>query len=717
MKIIKNDKENKREDAVIIPFLEHYYRPYGAINFSSVAETHENRPDYFVDTTKTVIEIKEIHDRTYNQKHAQWGIVVNKLQKATDNNELLKQVKGTYIVNTPEVFKLHKFDEVSSRILQAIIDGVDKQIINVLNINFEVDKVSDQESIVVYGSIGGAGFIDPANVVFQNIKDKVKTANKQLSFTPKDTKVKKRILLLVNKYSFPLYEWDLFKAISLIYADLLLCENIDEVWYQFETQSQGYVHKLLYSKYFFDKFEKEALNSIHDDEYTMFGSWFSALAEMGDEKKQKLFKALKFLFSINKPHEIFSREHREQMVRLGLWLLESNKIEDTIWLIDQFIDDPDPSDPEKYKGRPEFNYDKNIRDGKDTVIIITVMGHLAWIVKELARKSDRHDVSNLVTAYEYTEKILTSKKNLYEIQQWLIPLIEISNRRLWLTEDNPETYIKFRKLVLDPEDGLIAKYAEYPALTKFLTDILNFFKDLNTEEVKFVIEKLIDSKNGMILLLYYALYRENHYKKDSDVGKTLLKINSDILNYSPTYAYKKLEEISLDKANEFSKYRNQLSFQCWRILDDQPNEFGHFEHLLNNLFNSVYDKDTFSNLFRVIEKNYELHPEQCHTWLMIFLSKMDSYVDNYDKGSKTWISMEKIIDKIAGYKPEDLPTIINNLTNVWLQGAYIGDLNVIYNSYQFITDPTQKAEIKTLSQKLYRQLQKINPRVKDISWN
>ena len=718
MKITKKDKENKREDAVIIPFLEYYYSSYTEnISFSSVKEGCEKRPDYFVDTTRTLIEIKEIHDRTSNQKHAQWGSVVNKLQKTTNNNSLLKQVKGTYLVNTPDVFRLYKFEEASSQILQSIIDGVDKQKKKiVLGINFDINKVSDQESIVVYGSMGGAGWIDPANVIFQNIKEKISTANKQLGFVPKDTEVSKKILLLVNKYSFPLYEWDLFKAISLIYNDLLRYENIDQVWYQLETQAHGYVHKLLYSKYFFEKFEQENLTSVHDDEYIMFGSWFSALSEMKVEKKNKLFIALQFFLETHIPHTIFSREHREQMVRLGLWLLESNPIEDTIWLINQFIDDPDPAEPEKYEGKPELNYDKIIRDDKDAVVITTVMGHLAWVVKELARKSERHNVANLVKAYEYTETILTSKKNLYEIQQWLVPLVEISNRRLWLAEDSPKTYLKFRKLLLDQNNGLIVKYNQYPALTKYLTEILQFVKDLNTEEVKLIIESLIDSKDGMVLLVYYALYKENHYKKDSEVGKILAKIDPNILEFSPIYAQNKLEEISLDKENKYADFRGQLAFQCWRIIEDIPAEFGHLEHLLDNLFNSTYDKKAFFDLFHVIEKNYELHSEQSHRWLMTYLDKMASYVDNDEKGRNTWISMENIIDKIATYKPADLPTIINNLTDIWLKGAYIGDVNVIYNAYQFIADPIQKKQIKELSQKLHKQLQNTNPRVKNINW-
>lgn len=715
--IIKSNKNTKKEDINIIPFLDYYCSHLKKdVVFRDFPE--EGRPDYFIETLNTLVEIKEIHDRASNERHAQWGKVINKLQKATDLNSDRSTVKGTYLVNTPEVFKLHRFEDTAIQIIKNIVSGVNKRkVIDISGINFEINKVSDRDSVVVYGSMGGAGFIDPANIVFQNIQTKVSKANKQLNFEPNSQARSKKILLLVNKYYFPLFDWDLFKAISMIYNDLINFKSINEIWYQLETKDKGYVHKLLYRRSFFEKFRSGGLSNVQKDEYKMFASWFSALSEMGDEYKHKLLKALQFFLKQNKASSIFPDDaDREQMVKLGLWLVEKNLIKEANWLINQFINDPDPVDPGKYKGKLEFNYDQKVREGNDEIVITSVMGHLAWVVKELARKSDRHNTANLIKAFEYTEKVLNSSQNLYVILQWIVPLVEISNRRLWIAEDNQEVYQRFRKLILDKEDGLITKYSKYSAIAKLLIDLFDFFKDLTTEDVKFILDKLDTREESYRLFFYFALYRSKHYKNDSDVGKVLTKMEPKIFEYSPVYAKKRLKEISQDKEEKYSGLRSQLAWQCWRTTDELPEEFDHLTNLMNNLFNSPYDKNVFSNLFHVLEEKYEQKPEQCHKWLKVFIHKLSMYAATNDKGFNVWVDMDEIVKKVVRYQPKDLPIILETLTNIWLRSAYIGDLNTIYTAYQNIEDQKLRQRVKKISQKLYKQIQNSNSQVKDIDW-
>src|SRR5258708_10837384 len=393
----------------------------------------------------------------------------------------------------------------------------------------------------------------------------------------------------------------------------------------------------------------------------MFASWFSVLSDMGDDKKDKLFKVLQSFLVKNKASKIFTENgDREQMVRLGLWLIENKRIEDAEWLINQFIEDPDPPEPGNYQGKPEFNYDQIIRDGKDVVILTPVMGHLSWDIKELASNSERHNIANLVKAYNYTEKILTQKKNLYLIQQWLIPLIEIANKRLWIAEEDVSTYKSFRELILDRKSGLIAKYSQYPAIAKLLIDILDFFRDLTSEEFKFVLSKMISFEEISRLLIFFALYRDRHYKKDSEAGQVLGSINPLIFNYSPEYAKDQLNTISLDKENRYASLRSNIVWQLWKILDDLPGEFDHLKDVLNNLFNSPYDKKVFKNLYHILDEEYEGETEQCHIWLIEYLNKLSNYAVNDEKGRGVWIDISKIINLIVNYNPQDLPFILNN---------------------------------------------------------
>jgi hypothetical protein len=194
------------------------------------------------------------------------------------------------------------------------------------------------------------------------------------------------------------------------------------------------------------------------------------------------------------------------------------------------------------------------------------------------------------------------------------------------------------------------------------------------------------------------------------------KINPNILSYSSKYAKDKLSGISLDKENKYAKLRSHLAWQCWRILNETPNEFGHLESLLDNLFKSPYNKETFSNLFHILEEKYGVQTKQCHIWLMDYMKKVVDYVIDDEKGRSTWTSMDQIINKVADYKPEDLPVILEGLTKIWLKGAYIGDLNIIFTAYQNIKEKDLRQQVKKLSQKLHERIQKANSRVSNIEW-
>ena len=89
IKLTKKHTISKPEDVHIVPFLENYYRDSeGEVIFSAIIEDTNKRPDYAIESTSALLEVKEIHDRESNQKHAQWAKIITKLQKAVDENTL-----------------------------------------------------------------------------------------------------------------------------------------------------------------------------------------------------------------------------------------------------------------------------------------------------------------------------------------------------------------------------------------------------------------------------------------------------------------------------------------------------------------------------------------------------------------------------------------------------------------------------------------------------
>lgn len=698
MKIIKNTKITKREDVNIIPFLEFYYinSPDG-ISFSAISESSIKQPDYIIDSTNTLIEIKEIHDKISNQKLAQWGIITNRLQQAVDNNKLLSKVKGTYLVNTPEKYRLFKFDEASKVVLEAVIK--DEKNINVFGFNFKIEKVSDQENIVAFGNTGSATSIDPSNIVYQNIKDKLITANKQLGNPPEGIVPSKGIILLVNKYYFPLWNWDLFKAISFTYQDLLNCQNIDEVWYQIEGSNSNFTHKLLFKKTFFKQYESSKFNNIEPDDRELFANWFFTLADMGNVEKNKLFITLKELLKKEKPHKIFpDPQTRQEMVRIGLWLAENKQFDDLIWLINKFIDDPDPKNPNEFLDNENPNYHKQIINNEDLNVITTVLGHLAWTIQKIALERNY-----IIEAFKYTKKLL-KHKNYYVKLEAIIPLTEIAIRRQWLEEYDQKNktnyYGEFKAITFD----LLKKYAKYKSFSNSLTRLFYYFKDLNVEEAIVVLNSLKQSRDAAALFIYFGIFRERHYIEKN-------KFNSEPLRDI-------LKSRILDTREENKDLISNIVWNFWNILKDNPNEFDTIKLYLDLIITLPYDRKYYSHVERIIEELIDKKPEECVQWFDKSLDKIIEYINNNETTARSiWINSEKIIRFIAKFKSKKIIDLVEKLVDIWKLGAFIGNPKEIFETYNLISDISLKESVVEKFKVCHAEMKLLNLKLEDVNWD
>lgn len=701
--IIKtNNKIFKQENIEIIPFIEYYYQNLESkIYFSAIPEDYGKRPDYYINNTETLVEVKEIHDRESNQKHAQWGKIITKLQKAVDSNKLLQQVKGTYLVNTPERFKtpteLKVFINASNEILKAIIDN--KKEKEMFNVNFEINKVSDQENIVVFGSTGGGGFIDPANIVYQNIKDKIDTANKQLGNPPDKIKPVKRILLLVNKYYFPLWNWDLFKAISLSYKDLLIYKNIDEIWYQIQTKDNNFFHQLLYRKSFFEQFEKSIFTDIQKYDYELFVNWFSELSTIKGNNKSLLLNALRLFLKNNQPYKIFKDpQTRIEMVRFGLWLAEQEKLDDTVWFIKQFIHDPDPQEPKDYNGDEKYNLHKQVFNNEDSQVITTVLGHLAWVIQKLAVRKEY-----ITLSLEFTQKLL-KHKNLYIKLQALIPLIEISARRQWLEEldekNDSQLYKEFRSTVF----SVLRKYYKYKAIANSLTHVFYYFKDLNTKEALEVLNSLKHSREVAPLFIYFGIFRKRHYKNKGQFDPKPLK--------------NELVKLIKNTDSTYTNLLDSIAWNFWKLLQENKEEFDELKFFLDIYFDLPYQKSYFHSLERIIEDWVERKPEICVDWFIKSLNNISSYVKKDETIARNvWINPEKMLKFIAINKPQLLLDIVEKLTFFWKLGMFVGSPKEIFETYILIKDSELKIKIENKFKLWYEELKNINPKIEKVEWS
>lgn len=575
----------------------------------------EKMPDFYVMPEKYLIEVKRLYDFDDIKASGGWAKIIGKLQKLVNSNLTEINPDGFYMIETPRHLKLS--NERQKLLYEAILNSLNSSLSKFYfdEYNFSVQRISTRDKGITFSTSWG-GSINPAGTIFQNLgrllKEKV---NLQLENGAKKYESKKKILLLINNYVYADRISEVIEGLSYCYNDLLSYGSIDEIWFQQEMQNSTFRHTQIYDRDFLQKFESEELNSENVTHQQQFELWYWALEKMED-KKEKIFLTLQIFLEKNSPEDIFQDPYkREAMTRLGIWLIENDRIDDVTWLIEKFINDPNPPEPGEYEGDPDFDYDQKIREGENNPVISTVMGHLAWTVLSLARKSSTEEPDNLLQAFEFTHEVLSRRNlNLYVVQQWLIPLAEISNRRWLLFDKDIELYRKFRGLLLDRKNGLVAKYSKFRALKEHMINAFAYLQDMNTDDVKYVLGSLQSEDRELAsLMIYYAIFRKNHYKKNTALGKKVSKIDPTIISYDPAWAIGYLENTI--NSSENAELLRSIAWNFWKISEDSPEEYKNIKPWIDKVFDSPNAVLFSDQLKIVLMKLIDKYPDDCLIWL------------------------------------------------------------------------------------------------------
>ena len=711
MKINKLYNTRKKEDEYIETFAEFYlsshFRNIKEIDIDSPDKNNQQKaPDYFLVQPNIAVEIKEVREREEIDREMTTSYSVKRLQKVLD--ELAQEahfLNNVYFLDYPWNLKVKRGTEkeVAKKIIDAIKNN--KQEFSIDNVgNFKVISKSEgkENKIILTSSMGPVRSINPAGTIHQNIGPKIETANKQLGVI----KANKKVLLLVNKYIFGDRISEFIEALSYSYKELLTYKNIDEIWLQLESATGKFSHILIYERNFLNSFEKTKFKKITKDEIKLLEGWFYPLSKLGDDYKEKLFIALKQFLKDKKPYEIFDNEFpREEMVRLGIWLAEKERFSDVIWIIDKFINDPDPEEPEKYSGDPKFNYHQQIIDGEDPHIITTVLGHLAWVVQKLAVHKNY-----IVKALDYTKKLL-SHKNLYIKLQAIIPLIEISARRQWLEgwgkRPREGQYKEFHKAVFDLID-LVKENPNYKAIAKWLCHVFAYYKDLSTKEAEQILDALKITDEAAGLFVYFGIFRQRHYK-DQDI------------EYNRQRLEKKLKEIIKNSKEDHQRLRASITWHLWKVLDENQNEFETIQPYIDLLLEQPYQRDIYDDVERIISGWIKDRPDICIQWYKQMLSKVSDFAEHTGKlqlQAGLWLMYtEEIVETIARYSPNELLEIMGKLVSLWEKGVFIGSPKRLFESYKLVSVENQRIETKKKFQKWYTSMRRLNPKIERVDWD
>lgn len=706
------DKEKKQEHdgswRFFLPFMEFYlpslnWDPNRSLDIHSPdQEERVSSPDYYIQQPGLLIEVSAIHDREQTEEIAWWGSIIRKIREHLQGNPKLKKVSGLYLLETPRVFKFptekENYEKAADAILDAVIGG--EKAVTVNGIPFKIKKIRNDGGSVAFSTMpgGGARAIDPPTTIHENIQKKLRTANGQLSYTPKNGDVNCRILLLTNEYIFG-GRSDIIRALSYGYNDLLSLDNIDEIWLQQRDQEGHTKHHLLVTREFLLQFESMSIEQDPKSLY-LFSKWFGPLEKLSDVYKEKLFQSLVTFFKDKSPVDVFPNPHdREGMVSLlGDWLISQERLDDVCWLIETFIDDPDPPEPNKpYEGEEE-NWHEKVAKGEDALTITTVRGQLAWVIQKLS--ANRNYISR---AFDYTTYLL-KYDNLYAKLQALVPLIEISARKQWLEEDSPERNKSLHLISL----GLLRSVSQYKQIAEHLAHLFLYHKDLNTEEALEVLDRLKSIEDTAPLFIYFGIFRKRHFKNPD---------GSDKRGFDATLPAAKLNGVIVNTSGVYKHLQSHIAWNFWRILRDKPEEFPELKPWIDLFFESQpYERSLFTDLRMIIEDWVEKEPEICLRWFEKHIDRaLDYAINNQDPGSWVWFDCVEPMTILAKVDTDRFLVAMEKVVRLWKLNAYIGEPAGVFGTFRFVS-PERVEEVRERLKAMYEELKALKPKIQAVDF-
>lgn len=258
---------------------------------------------------------------------------------------------------------------------------------------------------------------------------------------------------------------------------------------------------------------------------------------------------------------------------------------DAIWLIERFLNDPDPRDPDRDMSISEFNSHKQIAAGGDIPGPTTVLEYLALVIRRLAKNKEYLDKT-----LEYTEKLLCHKNlsvKLYAIQV----LVQIAQQKMIdknVKGSYGSKYDKFHDLVFNLVE-FVRENPEYQAIADTLCEVFYYYHEISQEEIEQLLEVLkISSKSGP-LFIYFCIFNQKENKK---IKRKFI----DVMNNSNgTYI-----ELKIEIAKCF-----------YKIISKDKGKFTVIKPYINLLIKQPYEINLHYYIEAIIDQCIEDEPDLC----------------------------------------------------------------------------------------------------------
>jgi hypothetical protein len=515
-----------------------------------------------------------------------WSEVVHALER-----ELARRSLSGYLLNTPSYFNVPRVKR--DDFVKELADRIEKLLANnpgADELTFEGFSLKKIEGMDRVGcaTIGPGGAINPTGIALAALAEKLPNKNLQLAVDAHE-----RVIVVVN-WAYLVDTDDVVEAASQI--DFGQFSNIDKAF--FEVKPGDF--QLFFDRALFAAFEAgEAVPSA--DLEPLYTRW---LAFRLARKERRAFDLVKKLAAERNGISWLPSLSRIEVVRYGTDFAKASDWDNVLWIVRNFKNDPDPS-TENAADDPDgkLNSHRSIERGECVRFIVTVRGHLCWLLYEIV-SSNRFDLYEEV--FGVVENYALGP-NLYIRQQATIPLSALMARRNRTSPDGQlfmqTTFgAKIRALMLT----MVQENADYPCVLEWVAKVLAETFDLNAAEAENAFNVLLknptdDTAHSLCdSLIFNAIFRERHKDKLGafDAGRLSHLLKSQIVGGAPIM-------------------RVTLLWLMSRILDKQPGELNMLLPYICLLSSGDYERSAFFHFYRVVAE----HMNDCPTLLGPALSQ------------------------------------------------------------------------------------------------
>ncbi len=540
-----------------------------------------------------------------------WSEVVHSLEHELS----ARSVKG-YLLTTPSYFNVPKVKreafvkQLADRVQAVIAASPDADELSFDG--FALKRIEGLERIAC-SSFGEGGAINPAGIALTALEEKLPNKNDQLAVNGHE-----RVILVVN-WAYVVDPGDVVEAATQI--DFARFPNVDKIFFEFTPANI----QLIFNRSVFAAYDATSSIPSADLEPLYVQSLGFRLAR----KERKAFDLVKKLAEERGTLLWLPTNSRVEVVRYGTEFAKAGDWENAIWIIRKFKDDPDPSVENAGDHASRCQYHEQIARGESVSFIVTVRGHLCWLLQVLvtANKPDFYqEIFGIIEEYALSP-------NLYIRQQATVPLIELAKRRFSdLMEPSLRDRIRALSLRMARENS------SYPAILEGVANVVARMPDLSSTEAEEILSIFLNKPTReapqllSFLLISYAVFRE----RDKRFG-TFNAINlATLLMQQLIYGTPAI--------------RSSILWRIYGILAQQPSEAKALLPYVAAFSSGAYDRNAFFHFYKVAAEHVRNYPDVLAPALKeAFLRERDHIKSNrdnriWDFDHQPWTALRNLHD-------------------------------------------------------------------------